>query len=99
MTESPSHAAPSVLHVTPIVRWAARHAECGLLVTVCVTTRLPLECADARGSRRPSVSARRWLHVPRDPISDDDATDVRALLPLPVVPARDRRVVRPERVD
>ena len=37
--------------------------------------------------------------MPRGALSDDQQADVRALLPLPLVPARDRRIVRTERFD
>ena len=42
---------------------------------------------------------RRRLHVPRRALSHDEQADVRALLSLPLVPARDRHFVRAQRAD
>jgi SAM-dependent methyltransferase len=42
---------------------------------------------------------RRWLHLSLRALPDDDGAAVRSLLPLPLVPAGDRNVVRVERDD
>ena len=39
------------------------------------------------------------VHLPRGPLPDDQRAALRALLPLPVVPARNGSVVRIERAD
>jgi len=52
-----------------------------------------------RHGRVPDSFRRRRLHLPPGPLSHDEPAALRALLPLPLVPARDRHRVRPQRDD
>jgi hypothetical protein len=53
----------------------------------------------ARRSHAGRASPGWWLHLPRGALPHDGRAAVRALLPLPLVPARDRHGLRAERDD
>ena len=58
-----------------------------------------IEPEDPRRCRSPRCVSRRRLHLHHRPLPHDEPPADRALLPLPLVPARDRGLIRAQRAD